>query len=234
MSDEVRSDAKHRKASLLIAHRSSLVLTSGRRTATNVTMLLTVKRICVFCGSSHGRNPRYADAARQVGSLLARENVGIVYGGGGVGLMGLLADAALAAGGEVIGVIPRALVNREVAYSGLADLRIVSSMHERKALMADLADAFLALPGGLGTIEELFEIVTWAQLGIHRKPTTLLDVDGYFRPLTAFLDHMVSEGFISEANRDLVLVCRRPDEILETLRSNEPQTAERWLDDEQR
>ena len=163
------------------------------------------KRICVFCGSSVGASPAYAAAARELGRTLAERGLGIVFGGGKVGLMGVLADAALAAGGETIGVIPEALVAREIGHNGLTKLHVVRSMHQRKTLMADLADAFIALPGGYGTFEEFFEAVTWMQLGIHKKPCGLLNVDGYYDALLALLSRAVADGFIREANRVLVL-----------------------------
>jgi uncharacterized protein (TIGR00730 family) len=161
-------------------------------------------RICVFCGSSPGRGDRYTTAAAGLGRLLAERGIAVVYGGATVGTMGVVADAALKAGGEVYGVIPRALVDREIAHTGLTELFVVADMHERKARMADLADGFIALPGGAGTLEELFEVWTWAQLGLHTKPLGLLDVDGFYEPLATMLDHMVEEGFLSAANRDLV------------------------------
>jgi uncharacterized protein (TIGR00730 family) len=161
--------------------------------------------ICVFCGSSSGRDPRYGAAAAAVGERLAARGIQLVYGGGRRGLMGAVADAALAAGGRVVGVIPRGLVDRELAHPGVSELRIVETLHERKALMAELADAFLALPGGLGTLEELAEVLSWAQLGLHAKPIGLLDVGGYFRSLDAFLDHAVGEGFVAERHRRLLV-----------------------------
>ena len=160
-------------------------------------------RVCVYCGSSPGDDPRFAAAARELGSALARAGIGIVYGGGRVGLMGAVADAALAAGGEVIGVIPRFLEEREVAHLGV-DLRVVTSMHERKALMADLSGAFVALPGGFGTFEEFFEIVTWVQLKLIDAPCILANVDGFFDPLVALVDGAHAKGFISAANRPIV------------------------------
>jgi uncharacterized protein (TIGR00730 family) len=164
-----------------------------------------LKRICVFCGSSAGVHSFYAEAAQAVGRLLCRRGVDLVYGGGNVGLMGVLADACLAGGSRVIGVIPQALVDREVAHLGLTELRVVNSMHERKAVMAELSDAFVALPGGYGTWEELFEMLTWTQLGIQRKPCGLLNVNGYYDPLLELADQAVSEGFLREANRELLL-----------------------------
>src|SRR3954449_8956299 len=155
-----------------------------------------LRRVCVYAGSSAGARPVYAHAARELGALLAARGIGVVYGGGKVGLMGALADAAMAAGGEVTGVIPRALLEREVGHRGVTSLRVVESMHQRKALMADLADAFVALPGGIGTLEELFEVFTWAHLGIHRKPLGVLDVARFYGPLEAMLDHAVEQGFL--------------------------------------
>lgn len=164
-----------------------------------------MKSVCVFCGSSQGRRPVYAETARDLGTGLAQRSLRLVYGGGRAGLMGLLADAALASGGEVVGVIPQALVRCEQAYNGLTELRVVESMHARKAMMADLADAFIALPGGYGTLDELCEILTWAQLGLHQKPLLLLDVEGYFESLLSFFDRAVTEGFVREDNRRRVL-----------------------------
>ncbi|HEX4932615.1 MAG TPA: TIGR00730 family Rossman fold protein [Gemmatimonadaceae bacterium] len=187
-------------------------------------------RVCVFCGSSPGARPEYAAAAAALGTRLAQRGMGLVYGGARVGLMGAVADAALAAGGEVIGVIPRALVEREVAHSGLADLRVVSSMHERKATMADLSDAFVALPGGIGTFEELFEVWTWGQLGLHAKPVALLDSGGYYAPLVAFLDHAVEERFIRPGHRAALLVERDIDALLDRLATWTPLPREgKWM-----
>ena len=173
-----------------------------------------MKRICVFCGSSPGARPEYAFAAKELGRLLARKKIGLVYGGARVGMMGAIAAAAVEAGGEVTGVMPGSLVRREVAYTGLKDLRIVETMHERKALMAELSDGFVALPGGLGTIEEFFEVLTWAQLGMHKKPCGLLNVGGYFDPLARFLDHAVDQQFVSPASRGLVIVEKTPEALL--------------------
>jgi uncharacterized protein (TIGR00730 family) len=173
-----------------------------------------IRSICVFCGASSGRDPRYAAAAAVTGETLARRGLRLVYGGGRLGLMGAVADAALAAGGEVVGVIPRGLVDRELAHPGLTELRIVDALHERKAQMAELSDAFLALPGGFGTLEELAEVLSWAQLDLHAKPIGLLDVDGYFAALEAFLDHAVGEGFIAERHRRTLL---RDDDLTSLL-----------------
>jgi uncharacterized protein (TIGR00730 family) len=190
-----------------------------------------MRRICVFCGSSPGARPAYADAATSMGRLLATEGIGLVYGGGQVGLMGVLADSVLAEGGEVIGVIPQALVDREIGHPRVPDMRVVGSMHERKALMADLADAFVALPGGLGTLEELFEVYTWAQLGLHRKPCGLLDVEDYYAGIVEFLRHAAEERFLPEQHRAMLMVEREPRALLERLRGWEPATVQpKWLD----
>jgi len=174
-----------------------------------------MKRICVFCGSSPGHDPRYLEAARDMGRVLAGRGLGLVYGGGSVGLMGAVADAALAAGGEVIGVIPQVLQIRELAHRGLTTLHVVGSMHERKALMAELSDGFVALPGGMGTLEELSEVLTWAQLGLHARPIGLLDVAGYYRPLAEFFDRAVGAGFLRPAHRALLLVGDQPGALLD-------------------
>jgi uncharacterized protein (TIGR00730 family) len=187
------------------------------------------KNICVFCGSSSGGHSVYAQTAQSVGRLLCRRGIELVYGGGNVGLMGVLADACLAQGGRVIGVIPQALVDKEVAHSGLTELRVVGSMHERKALMADLSDAFVALPGGYGTWEELFEMLTWAQLGIQRKPCGLLNVNGYYDPLLELADKGVSEGFLREVNRDLLLSDDDPERLLDRLSSYSSRVVEKWI-----
>jgi uncharacterized protein (TIGR00730 family) len=175
----------------------------------------TLRSLCVFCGASAGADPAYAAAARSVGSALAARGIELVYGGGRVGLMGAVADAALAGGGRVTGVIPSALVDRELAHSGVTELRIVTTLHERKATMAELADGFLALPGGLGTLEELAEVLSWAQLDLHTKPIGALDVAGYFGSLAAFLDHATAEGFIAPAQRRLLLIDTDLDLLLD-------------------
>ena len=179
--------------------------------------MTVLRRVCVFCGSKHGARPEYAEAARAMGAALVEGGIDLVYGGGRVGLMGVVADAVLAAGGEVIGVIPDHMADREIAHYGLTDLRIVPTMHERKALMYELSDGFAALPGGLGTLEELFEITTWSQLGLHAKPTGLLDVEGFYGPLVAFLDRLVTEGFVSERHRRLLRVAADPATLLARL-----------------
>jgi len=189
-----------------------------------------VKRICVFCGSSLGGRPSFRAAAALLGRTLAERRIGLVYGGASVGLMGILADAALEAGGSVVGVIPEALAKKEIAHEGLTALRIVGSMHERKAVMADLSDGFIALPGGMGTLEEFFEIVTWAQLGLHRKPCGLLDVESYFTPLLMFLDRAVEERFVKEVHRGLVLVAREPTALLDAFAEHESPVVAKWIE----
>lgn len=173
--------------------------------------------IGVFCGSSLGARPEYAAAARALGSLLAQRNIGVVYGGGKIGLMGILADAALAAGGRVIGVIPQTLLDREIGHLGLSELRVVHSMTERKTLMSELSDAFIALPGGIGTLDELFEVWTWTQLGLHDKPCGLLNVDGYFDPLIEFLDSATTQGFLAPLHRALLKVDAMPAGLVQRL-----------------
>ncbi|MPY86394.1 MAG: TIGR00730 family Rossman fold protein [Luteitalea sp.] len=173
--------------------------------------------VCVFCGSSRGRRSGHAASARQLARALVARELGLVYGGAHVGLMGELADAMLAAGGKVIGVIPQALVDREVAHTGLADLRVVDGIHARKARMAELGDAFVALPGGIGTLEELFEVWTWLHLGLHRKPCGLADVEGFYRPLVRFLDHAVAEGFVRPDARATLLVDANIERLLDRL-----------------
>ncbi len=186
-------------------------------------------RLCVFCGSSPGNQAVYLEAAQQLGSALAKAGIGLVYGGAQVGLMGAVADAALAAGGEVIGVIPRQLVERELAHGGLTELREVGSMHERKAMMADLSDGFIALPGGVGTFEELFEVWTWAQLGHHQKPCALLNVDGYYDKLIAFLDHAMNEGFMKQPYRAMLIVASDVDSVLARVEAYEAPKVAKWM-----
>ena len=176
----------------------------------------------VFCGSSLGRRPTFEAAASELGTRLAERRVGLVYGGGSVGLMGIVADAALAAGGEVVGVIPDALAGKEIAHPGLTRLHVVKSMHERKALMAEMSDGFVALPGGFGTLDELFEAITWGQLGIHRKPIGLLDVEGYFASLVSFVDRAVEDGFVRPAYRGLFVRSETVDGLLAALARHEP------------
>ncbi|MGE0615566.1 MAG: TIGR00730 family Rossman fold protein [Bacteriovoracia bacterium] len=188
-----------------------------------------LKRICVFCGSSPGAQPVYLETAKTVGKLLASEGIGVVYGGASVGLMGAVADAAREAGGEVIGVIPKLLTNKEIAHQNLKDLRVVDSMHERKALMAELSDGFVALPGGFGTFEEICEIITWSQLGLHRKPAGLLNVNGYYNALIEQFDQGVREQFIAPVYRDMVLSASEPRELLAKMRNYQAPPTPKWL-----
>jgi uncharacterized protein (TIGR00730 family) len=193
-----------------------------------------VERICVFCGASPGARPEYRQATAELARILAAERIGVVYGGGGVGLMGALADAVIAEGGDLTGVIPRALVDREIAHRDVMDMRVVGSMHERKALMAELSDAFIALPGGIGTLEELFEVYTWAQLGLHQKPCALLDVEGYYDGIADFLAHAVNERFLREETRDLLMIETDPAVLVERLSEYEPRTVvPKWIDREE-
>lgn len=194
--------------------------------------MTSLQRVCVFCGSSPGAIEDYTNAARALGTALVERGLGLVYGGAHVGLMGVIADTVLAAGGEVAGVIPQGLVDKEIAHTGLSELHVVSSMHERKATMARLADGFVALPGGFGTLEELFEVLTWAQLGMHDKPCALLDVSGYFEGLLRFIDHAVDQQFIAPRYRELVLVESHPDALLDRMAAYQPPQRERWLDAE--
>jgi uncharacterized protein (TIGR00730 family) len=189
-----------------------------------------LQSVCVFCGSSQGLDPAYTEAVRSLGRTLAEANIRLVFGGGHVGLMGVVSNAAIEAGGEAIGVIPKFLVERELAHTGLTDLRIVGSMHERKAMMSDLSEGFITLPGGTGTLEEFFEILTWAQLGEHEKPCGLLNVAGYYDPLLTVFDQMVNRGFLSEPNRDLVLVESEPERLLQRLESYQPPKTAKWID----
>jgi uncharacterized protein (TIGR00730 family) len=193
-----------------------------------------VQRACVFCGSSPGARPQYTEATEDLGSLLVQNGITLVYGGASVGLMGRLADTVLSEGGEAVGVIPRALVEREIAHLGLSELHVVDSMHERKALMADLSDAFVALPGGLGTLDELFEVYSWAQLGLHRKPCGLLNVEGYYQHLADFLDRAVGERFVRDEHRDMLIVEEDPATMLERLRGFDPaRVTPKWIDREE-
>lgn len=188
-----------------------------------------LRRLCVFCGSSFGARPEYGAAAQTVGRLLADRRIGLVYGGANVGLMGILADSCLASGGEVTGVIPQALVDREIAHRGLTELHTVSTMHERKALMADLADGFLALPGGYGTWDEFCEALTWSQLGLQRKACALLNIQGYYDPLLALADRGVDEGFLRPAHRAMLLAGQEPGELLDRLAEYTVPVVEKWI-----
>lgn len=191
-----------------------------------------MKRVCVFCASSPGARPEYRSVAEKLGCELARRRIGLVYGGGNIGLMGVVADAALAAGGEVFGVIPENLMARELGHSGLTRLHVVGSMHERKALMADLSDAFIALPGGFGTLEEFCEVLTWSQLGLHAKPCGILNVLRYYDPLLAMFDNAVRERFLKPQNRELVLARECVGDLLDALEQWQPVAVEKWLDRE--
>lgn len=188
-----------------------------------------MQRICVFCGSNPGRDPAFLSAARAFGELLAERQIELVFGGGRVGLMGAVADAVLGGGGTAIGVIPQALAEKEVAHEDLTQLYVVSSMHERKSTMAKLSDAFVALPGGFGTLEEFCEVVTWAQLGLHSKPCGLLDVADFWKPLTQFFDLCVSAGFVGAAERELVLLESDPAALLGRLEGFQPLATKRWI-----
>lgn len=192
-----------------------------------------MKRACIFCGSSPGGRPAYTEATEDLGRLLVENDIGLVFGGASVGLMGRLADTVMSEGGEAVGVIPQSLVDREIAHLGLTDLHVVDTMHERKQLMADLSDAFVALPGGLGTLDELFEIYTWAQLGMHRKPIGILNVEGYFDGIADFLEHAVAERFVREDHREMLIVEDEPQPMLERLRSFDPASlTPKWIDRE--
>jgi uncharacterized protein (TIGR00730 family) len=191
---------------------------------------VAVQSVCVFCGSNVGKDEVYAEAARALARAIVGAGLKLVYGGGNIGLMGVLADAVLAAGGHVTGVTPRSLLEREVVHTGLSDLRVVNSMHERKALMAELSDAFIALPGGLGTFEETFEMLTWAQLGFHRKPCGALNVAGFYDKLSAFLDHAVDERFIKPEHRAMLLVEEDPALLIERLKTQQLPAVSKWID----
>lgn len=188
----------------------------------------TLKRVCVFCGSSPGVRPEYLEMARTLGKTLAKRRLGLVYGGASVGLMGAVADAALAENGEVVGIIPRALDKREIAHRRLTELHIVDSMHTRKAMMAQRSDAFIALPGGLGTMEELFEVMTWRLLGLHQKPVGLLDVGGYYAPLMEFLEKTIDQGFLRRDHLALE-VASDPVELIDRLAASPPIEVEKWI-----
>lgn len=191
--------------------------------------MTTIRRLAVFCGSNAGARPEYLEAARSLGRLLSERGIGVVYGGSNVGLMAALANEVLDNQGDIIGVIPRMLVQREVAHTEIRDLRIVESMHERKATMAQLADGFLALPGGIGTLEEFFEVWTWAQLGVHEKPCALLNIAGYFDGLLSFLDRAVDEKFVREVHRQMLIVEDSPVRLLEKFETYEPPRVAKWI-----
>ena len=189
-----------------------------------------MKRICVFCGSNNGANPIFLETAESVGKFLASKNIELVYGGGRVGLMGKVADTVMANGGKVIGVIPQSLATKEIAHQGLTELHIVNSMHERKAMMAELSDGFIALPGGFGTFEEFCEIVTWAQLGIHQKPCGLLNINGFYDNLIALINFSTTENFIRAEHRQLVLVESAVEKLFDLMKDFQPPVIEKWLD----
>ena len=201
---------------------------SSRHSARRATYNGAV-RLCLFCGSSAGQNPAFANTARTLATELARRGIGIVYGGGNVGLMGVVADAALAAGGEVIGVIPHGLVSRELAHQGVTALHVVNSMHERKALMAELADGFIALPGGFGTLEEFCEVVTWTQLGIHDKPCGLLNVAGYYDGLLAFLAHALREQFVRPSHFEIIVSSTDPEDLIDRVLAWRAPAVTKWV-----
>jgi uncharacterized protein (TIGR00730 family) len=189
-----------------------------------------MRRVCVYAGSNPGSHPAYAEAARSLATVLADRGIGLVYGGGRVGLMGVLADTVLEAGGDAIGVMPQALIDREIGHRGLTELRVVDSMHERKAQMAELSDAFVAVPGGIGTLEELIEVYTWSQLGIHHKPCGVLNVRGYYDHLAAFLDHAVAQGFLRPQHRAVLSVASEPAELLDRMAGYEPPAVGKWTE----
>jgi len=189
-----------------------------------------MKSICVYCGSSPGRLPAYSNAARDLARSLVERNIRLVYGGASVGIMGLIADSVLQLGGQVVGVIPEALSRKELAHPNLTELHVTQSMHERKTLMAELSDGFIAMPGGIGTLEEIFEIWTWAQLGFHNKPCGMLNIEGYFDALTAFLDHAVQEQFVRPPHRSMLIVETAPATLLDRLATYKPTTVQKWVD----
>lgn len=189
-----------------------------------------LRRICIYCGSSSGNAPAYHEVAHALGAYFAQIGIGIVYGGGNVGLMGALADGALAHHGEVIGVIPQALLEKELGHRGVSELRVVRSMHERKQMMADLSDGFVALPGGFGTLEELFEALTWLQLSFHDKPVGLLNVDGFFDPLLSFIQQMCLSGFLRPEHASLLIVEHTPERLMERMRSFIPPPVGKWME----
>lgn len=194
---------------------------------------MALKKICVYCGSSSGKNPAYAQAATLLGRAMQQRGIGLVYGGAAVGIMGAVADAVLAAGGEAIGVIPKSLAVKELAHTQLTELHVVESMHERKAMMADLSDGFIALPGGWGTLEELFEMLTWAQLGFHQKPCGLLNIEGYYDGLFGFLDKAFEQGFVNELYRPMLMKASQPKVLLDKFDSYTAPVVRKWVSEEQ-
>jgi len=190
-----------------------------------------LKNVCVFCGSNPGRRADYVEAAHRLGEELAKNGIGLVYGGGNVGIMGEMANSILKNGGRAIGVIPKALEDKELSHRGLSELKVVNTMHERKAMMSELSDAFIALPGGIGTLEEFFEVLTWAQLGFQKKPCGLLNIAGYYDHLIKFIDHMVAEGFLHVDHRDLMVIEKNPANIISKLKNHKPLDTSKWLDE---
>ena len=189
-----------------------------------------MNKICVYCGSSPGKRPAYLESARMLAKELVKRDIGLVYGGASVGIMGTIADTVLSLGGEVIGIIPQSLVDKEVSHKGLTELLIVESMHQRKAKMAEISDGFIALPGGLGTLEELFEVLTWSQLGFHTKPCALLNVERYFDNLALFMDHAVDEQFVKNIHRDMLLIESEPDKLLHAMSMYNPPVVDKWIE----
>jgi hypothetical protein len=194
---------------------------------------MKIKKICVYCGSSSGKNPAYSQAAVNLALALCERNIGLVYGGGAIGVMGTVADAVLAAGGEAVGVIPKALAIKEVAHDNLSELHVVASMHERKAMMADLADGFIALPGGWGTLEELFEILTWAQLGFHDKPCGLLNIEGYYDGLIGFLENSFEQQFVNELYRPMLMKAQEPLALLDQFATYRAPKVRKWMGEDE-
>ena len=194
---------------------------------------MKIKNICVYCGSSPGRNPAYSSAAKALAKELYSRDIGLVFGGGAVGVMGVIADAVLEAGGEVIGVIPRALAKKEVAHYGLTELHVVASMHERKAMMAELADGFIAMPGGWGTLEEIFEMLTWAQLGFHEKPCGLLNVEGYYNNLVGFLEHSFEQEFVRDLYRPILMQANEPAALLDQFSTYQAPKVRKWMSEDE-
>jgi uncharacterized protein (TIGR00730 family) len=194
---------------------------------------MKIKKICVYCGSSSGKNPAYSQAAVNLALALCERNIGLVYGGGAIGVMGTVADAVLAAGGEAVGVIPKALAIKEVAHDNLSELHVVASMHERKAMMADLADGFIALPGGWGTLEEIFEILTWAQLGFHDKPCGLLNIEGYYDGLIGFLENSFEQQFVNELYRPMLMKAQEPLALLDQFATYRAPKVRKWMGEDE-
>lgn len=230
---DIRHSAATRTSRCQARTRQGLVAFDSRDYLLRMTLtsssLNSIRRVCVFCGSSTGSDPRFVEAAREMGREIARRGWQLVWGGGRVGLMGAIADSVLAAGGTVIGVIPEQLATHELLHTGATEMHVVPSMHARKALMAELANAFVALPGGFGTFEELFEMITWGQLGIHRKPLGLFDVQEFYRPLIEFIDHAIKAGFIKEKQRGLMVAASNAGGLCELLERQEIPAVRKWI-----